>query len=100
MDFKLMKNTDKAGRRNEMIEKQIVIGLDSGLEERPIAVLVQMASKYESSVYLLSGNKRVNAKSIMGMMGMGMQNGESVTVVTEGVDEVDAASEIVKYLSA
>jgi catabolite repression HPr-like protein len=45
-----------------------MIGLDNGLEERPIAVLVQKASKFESSVYLLSGNKRVNAKSIMGMM--------------------------------
>ncbi|MCL2718553.1 MAG: HPr family phosphocarrier protein [Lachnospiraceae bacterium] len=83
-----------------MIEKQIVIGLASGLEERPIAVLVQMASKYESSVYLLSGNKKVNAKSIMGMMGMGMKSGESVTIMTEGVDEAEAAEEIINYLKA
>ena len=83
-----------------MIEKQIVIGLASGLEERPIAVLVQMASKYECSVYLLSGNKKVNAKSIMGMMGMGMRSGESVTIQTEGIDEVEAANEIINYLKA
>jgi catabolite repression HPr-like protein len=83
-----------------MVEKQVVIGLDSGLEERPIAVLVQMASKYESSVYLISENKKVNAKSIMGMMGMGMKNGESVTLVTEGADEAAAADEIIQYLRA
>ena len=83
-----------------MVEKQIVIGLASGLEERPIAVLVQMASKYESSVYLISGNKKVNAKSIMGMMGMGMKSGESVTVMTEGIDEAEAAAEIINYLKA
>jgi len=83
-----------------MIEKQIVIGLANGLEERPIAVLVQMASKYESDVYLISGNKKVNAKSIMGMMGMGMRSGESVTILTEGIDEVEAADEIVNYLKA
>jgi catabolite repression HPr-like protein len=83
-----------------MIEKQVVIGLDSGLEERPIAVLVQMASKYESDVYLASGNKKVNAKSIMGMMGMGMRSGESVTIVTEGIDEDAAADEIIQYLKA
>jgi catabolite repression HPr-like protein len=83
-----------------MVEKQIVIGLASGLEERPIAVLVQMASKYESSVYLVSGNKKVNAKSIMGMMGMGMKSGESVTVMAEGIDEAEAAEEIVNYLKA
>lgn len=81
-----------------MIEKQVVIGLDNGLEERPIAVLVQKASKYESDVYLISGNKKVNAKSIMGMMGMGMKGGESVTVMTEGVDEAAAAEEIANYL--
>jgi len=83
-----------------MIEKQIVIGLANGLEERPIAVLVQMASKYESDVYLISGNKKVNAKSIMGMMGMGMRSGESVTIQTEGIDEVEAADEIINYLKA
>ena len=83
-----------------MIEKQIVIGLASGLEERPIAVLVQMASKYESNVYLISGNKKVNAKSIMGMMGMGMKSGESVTIMTEGIDEEAAADEIINYLKA
>jgi catabolite repression HPr-like protein len=81
-----------------MVKKDVVIGLDNGLEERPIAVLVQKASKFESSVYLLSGNKRVNAKSIMGMMGMGMQNGETVTVVTQGNDEDAAAEEIARYL--
>jgi catabolite repression HPr-like protein len=81
-----------------MVKKDVVIGLDNGLEERPIAVLVQKASKFESSVYLLSGNKRVNAKSIMGMMGMGMQNGENVTVVTQGNDEDAAAEEIARYL--
>ncbi|MCL2051491.1 MAG: HPr family phosphocarrier protein [Lachnospiraceae bacterium] len=83
-----------------MIEKQIVIGLASGLEERPIAVLVQMASKYESNVYLISGNKKVNAKSIMGMMGMGMRSGESVTIMTDGVDEIEAANEIINYLKS
>ena len=58
-----------------MIEKQIVIGRASGLEERPIAVLVQMASKYDCMIHLQSGNKKVNVKSIMGMMGMGLRSG-------------------------
>jgi catabolite repression HPr-like protein len=82
-----------------MVKKEVEIGLDSGLEERPIALIVQMASRYECSVYLLSGNKRVNAKSIMGMMGMGMKSGETITIVTEGVDEELAAVEIARYLN-
>lgn len=83
-----------------MVEKSMVVGLESGQEARPIAVLVQIASKYESSVYIVSGNKKVNAKSIMGMMGIGLVSGESITVVTEGSDEVEAAEEIEKYLKA
>jgi len=83
-----------------MIEKSMVVDLEGGLEARPIAVLVQVASKYESSVYIISGNKKVNAKSIMGMMGIGLANGESITVVIEGSDEAEAAEEIEKYLKA
>ena len=81
-----------------MTEKHVTVGLECGHEERPIAVLVQKASKYESSVYLKAGTKKINAKSIMGMMGMGMKNGDSVTVQTDGVDEAAAADEIAAHL--
>ena len=51
-----------------MIRKPITIGISSGLEARPIALLVQVASQYSSNIYLESEEKKVNAKSIMGMM--------------------------------
>ena len=50
-----------------MLKKTITIGLSSGLEARPVAMLVQIASQYESVIYVESQNARVNAKSIMGM---------------------------------
>ena len=59
-----------------MREKEIEIGLETGLEARPVALLVQIASQFESDIYIESGNKRVNAKSIMGMMSLGLDNGE------------------------
>lgn len=83
-----------------MVEKSMVIGLKDSLEARPIAVLVQVASKYESSVYIMSHDKKVNAKSIMGMMGLGLTSGESVTIITEGSDEEEAAKDIENYLKA
>ena len=55
-----------------MIKKSVTINLESGLEARPIALLVQKASQHESSVYIETGDKRVNAKSIMGMMSLGL----------------------------
>lgn len=82
-----------------MISKKIIIKLPTGLEARPVALLVQVASQYESKVYVESENKRVNAKSIMGMMTLGLAAGEEVEVIIDGVDEADAMDNIEKYLS-
>ena len=51
-----------------MITKKIQIQLQNGLEARPVAVLVQVASQYNSSIYVECDDRKVNAKSIMGMM--------------------------------
>ena len=81
-----------------MISKEITIRLENGLEARPVAMLVQVASQYDSSIYLETGEKKVNAKSIMGMMSLGLDTGEIVTVVTNGEDENQAMEGIEKYL--
>jgi catabolite repression HPr-like protein len=83
-----------------MITKQIVINIPNGLEARPVALLVQVASQYECSIYVVSEEKRINAKSIMGMMSMGISTGETVTVEANGPDEQQAMENIEKYLSS
>ena len=82
-----------------MIEKSIKIQLSGGLEARPVAMLVQVASQHESTVYIESDGKRVNAKSIMGMMSLALGSGESVTVIANGSDEEAAIQNIEAYLS-
>ena len=79
--------------------KAVKIQLSGGLEARPVAMLVQVASQHDSTVYLESEGKKVNAKSIMGMMSLGLDMGEEVTVVADGTDEQDAVDSIEKYLS-
>lgn len=81
-----------------MKKKIITVELPDGLEARPAAMLVQVASQYDSRIYLESGSKRVNAKSIMGMMTLGLIAGQSITVEADGADEDQAVSEIGKYL--
>ena len=83
-----------------MIKKPITINLSTGLEARPVAQLVQVASQYESEIYVESGRKKVNAKSIMGMMTLGLDNGEEVTVTANGKDESEAMDGVEKYLSS
>ena len=82
-----------------MIEKSIKIQLNGGLEARPVAMLVQVASQHESSVYIMSEGRKVNAKSIMGMMSLALDTGESGTVSADGKDEQQAIQSIEEYLS-
>lgn len=82
-----------------MIKKPIKIELVNGLEARPVAMLVQLASQFESEIHIESGKRKVNAKSIMGMMTLGLGNGESVVVCANGEDEEKAVERIEQYLT-
>ena len=83
-----------------MIRKTVTVELSSGLEARPIAMLVQVASQYESKIYVETGSKRVNAKSIMGMMTLGMDLSENLEISAEGTDEETALDGITGFLTS
>ena len=76
-----------------MIKKPITIQLSEGLDARPIALLVQEASQYSSTVYIEVADKR-----IMGMMSLRLTPGEEITVVANGADEEEAAKGIETFL--
>jgi len=83
-----------------MTKKEITIELSKGLEARPVAIFVQVASQYDSSIYVEYRDKKVNAKSIMGMMSLGIAQGERVVIYADGKDEQEAVDGIEKYLSS
>ena len=83
-----------------MVSRNMTINIPSGLESRPVALLVQVASQYESKIMVEIGSKQINAKSIMGMMSLGLDEGENLTVVADGVDEEEAINHIERYLSS
>ena len=83
-----------------MVTKSMTVELAQGKEAAPVAFLVQVASQFESSIYIEYDNKRINAKSIMGMMTLGLDTGEEVIVSVEGDDEENAMNDIEKFLSA
>ena len=82
-----------------MIETPVIVKHEKGLAARPIALLVQEASQYASKIFILVDNKKINAKSIMGMMSLNLSDGEEVTVLTDGEDEVKAAEGIKTFLA-
>ena len=82
-----------------MKKQDVEIKLKNGLEARPIALLVQVATQFDSRIYIQMGEKRVNAKSIMGMMTLILSEGDVVSVSAEGTDEDAAVAAIEDYLS-
>lgn len=81
-----------------MKKANISISLEDEQMARHIALLVQKASKYESAVYIQSGGKKVNAKSIMGMMTLGMDISEELEILADGPDEDAAIEGITSFL--
>lgn len=81
-----------------MIRKSIdvSVGTESG---RPIAMLVQVACKYQSKINICQGTKTVNAKSIMGMMTLGLASGQQLEIAIDGEDEDMAMVSIEDYLT-
>ena len=83
-----------------MSKKSIVVTKVSEGHDNPIAELVQVACKFDSEITLESENRKINAKSIMGMMSLKLQKGEDVTIVADGQDEDAAVSGVATFLGA
>lgn len=80
------------------MRKNVTVEMEEGLEARPIALLVQTANEFSSQIYLEIGEKRVNAKSIMGVMSLALLNGEEVVLDAEGEDEAEAVAALEAFL--
>jgi phosphocarrier protein len=80
----------KKGVGLTMIEKQFKVIADTGIHARPATLLVQAASKFNSEIQLQYKEKKVNLKSIMGVMSLGIGQGADITIFAEGNDEAEA----------
>lgn len=80
------------------MEKQVEVKLKTGLQARVAALFVQEATRFTSDVYLKKDEKVVNAKSIMGLMSLAINNGSLITLIVEGVDEKEAMDALVAYV--
>ena len=82
-----------------MIVRPMEVKISAGLDPSTIAMFIQIASQYESKLYVEVEEKKVNAKSIMGMMSLGLPEGSELTIVADGQDEEKAVEHIEKYLN-
>ena len=80
-----------------MTQKTIII--KSSLDARGAAYVVQTAGKFAAEIQLSIEEKKINAKSIMGIIALNMQQGQTATIIADGADETAAAEEMAAVLS-
>ncbi|MGB6408400.1 MAG: HPr family phosphocarrier protein [Planococcus donghaensis] len=81
-----------------MVEKQVKVLLKTGLQARQAALFVQEANRYSADIYLEKDSKKVNAKSIMGVMSLAISKGTDVKVSADGLDEEKAVDSLSKIM--
>lgn len=84
----------------EMIEKQVVVKRKTGLQARPAALFVQEANKFNSEIFVEKDGKKVNAKSIMGIMSLAINSNKEITVSASGNDEETAIETLTAFMEA
>lgn len=77
-----------------MVEKQYKVTADTGIHARPATLLVQAAGKFNSDIQLEYKGKKVNLKSIMGVMSLGIGQGAEIKIIAEGNDEKEAVQSL------
>lgn len=86
-------------RMNIMIEKSVVVSLESGLQARPAAQFVQEANRFKSDLFLEKNDKRINAKSIMGLMSLAITKDTTVKLIADGSDAEDAIETLTRFVT-
>lgn len=81
-----------------MIQQQVTVQLDAGLQARQAASFVQEANRFASDIFIEKDTKHINAKSIMGVMSLAISSGEAITLSVDGEDETQALEQLVDFL--
>ena len=81
------------------MQKEVTIQMSNSMEATPIAHLVQLANQFTSSIYFEMDEKKVNAKSIMGMLSLVLSSGSRVVIDAAGDDEEKAVEELSEFLT-
>ncbi len=81
-----------------MISREVTIKNNVGLHARPATFFIQKANSYKSSIWVEKDDRRVNAKSLLGVLSLGIVKGMTITVIADGVDEGEAISGLAELI--
>lgn len=81
-----------------MVSKTVIFQCDEALQMKAVAVLIQKASTFKSSIYLTRSGRRANAKSLLGVMSLGIENQAEIEISADGDDQQQAIDSLIHYL--
>jgi phosphocarrier protein len=83
-----------------MFLKEVVVQNQVGLHARPATFFIQKANEYKSSIWVEKDERKVNAKSLLGVLSLGITKGLTISIIAEGSDEEEAVNELVSLVSS
>ena len=83
-----------------MIAKEVIINNQVGLHARPATFFIQKANEFKSSIWVEKEDRRVNAKSLLGVLSLGIVKGTAVTIIADGADEETAISTLAELIDS
>ena len=83
-----------------MISKEVIINNQVGLHARPATFFIQKANEFKSSIWIERDERRVNAKSLLGVLSLGIVKGTAVNIVADGVDENEAIATLSELIDS
>ncbi len=83
-----------------MFQQNVIVKNKTGLHARPAALFVQTANKFKSEIFIEKQGKKVNAKSIMGVMSLAVSQGTEITISAQGEDEKEAVNKLVELIES
>jgi phosphocarrier protein len=83
-----------------MYSKEAVVNNSVGLHARPATFFIQKANEFKSSIWVERNERRINAKSLLGLLSLGIVKGSSITIIADGADEEAAVNALVELISS
>ncbi len=83
-----------------MFSREVVITREEGLHARPATFFIQKANQYEASIWVETDQRKVNAKSLLGVLSLGIMKDSSINIIANGTDEEDAVNALVSLVES
>lgn len=83
-----------------MYSKDVIVQNQVGLHARPATFFIQKSNEFKSSIWVEKEERRVNAKSLLGVLSLGIVGGTDITIIADGIDEQIAVDGLVKLINS